>query len=80
MFSRLDGRDGYPRGQYQALWDGIQFAVVTQTPTHQEAGVILQDQVVHSFVGTQRLENFQRHLQDRTELVLRQPRFEKDSC
>lgn len=71
MFSRPDGRDGYAGRQHKALRDGIQLAVVTETPTHQEAGVVLQDQIVHSFVGTQRLEDFQWHLRDRTELVLR---------
>ena len=65
MFGRFDGCDGYAGGQHRVLWDCVQLAVVAKTPAHQQTGVVLQDQVVHPFVGTKGLQNFQWYLRDK---------------
>lgn len=65
MFGRFDGCDGNAGGQYRVLGDCVQLAVVAETPAHQQTGVVLQDQVVDAFVGTDGLQNFQWYLRDK---------------
>lgn len=65
MAGCFDGRDGHAGGQHRVLWDCVQLSVVAKTPAHQQTRVVLQDQVVDTFVGTKGLQDFQWYLREK---------------